>query len=328
MKPSEPLPLSAASLSLDPSSSHAPISPPKPSIMAPSLSPAQQQKQQQQQQQLPTKNAQKAWNADKLGLRLGSDLLSASCAGALVAPIISMIDRSIMENASGSSTLGNSIKSSLRSLLLRPQTLLLSKPTALIFLVYGGTYITANMLDTATSTVQDRKPSHVTAGTTKFAASSAANVGICIYKDQVFVRMFGPPGVVPRAVPGISYALFGLRDCMTIFASFNVPPLLAPQIEGCLSAEWKKRLSGATCAQFIAPAAVQLISTPLHLLGLDMYNRPNGPRSPVSLRDRWHQVRRTWAPSAMARICRIVPAFGVGGVVNTKVRRSLMERLE
>lgn len=238
-----------------------------------------------------------------------------------------------MENASGRNTLSASIKTSLKALLLRPHTIILSKPAALIFMLYGGTYLTANAIDTATSTVRPGlPPSHVTAGTSKFAASSAANVGLCIYKDQVFVRMFGPPGAVPRPVAPASYALFALRDCMTIFASFNVPPLLAPKIEEKLRGEWKRRLSGATCAQFIAPAAVQLVSTPLHLLGLDLYNRPNhgagASSTQVGWRDRWDLIRRTWAPSAMARICRIVPAFGVGGVVNTKVRRNLMEKLE
>lgn len=228
-----------------------------------------------------------------------------------------------MENASGRNTLAASIKSSLKTLLLRPHTIILSKPTALILMLYGGTYFTANTLDTAFSTVNDRPASSITAGTPKFAASSAANVGLCIYKDQVFVRMFGPPGAVPRPVPKVSYALFTLRDCLTIFASFNVPPLLGPYINENMSAEMKKRVSGATCAQFLAPAAVQLCSTPLHLLGLDLYNRPI-----QGLRERWDLVRRAWLPSAAARICRIVPAFGVGGVVNTKVRKSLMEKLE
>ena len=233
-----------------------------------------------------------------------------------------------MENASGRNTLVGSIKSSFKTLLLRPHTILFSKPAALIFLLYGGTYLTANTLDTATSTIQDRKPSHVTAGGPKFAASTTANVGLCIYKDQVFVRMFGPPGVAPRPVAPVSYALFALRDCLTIFASFNVPPLLAPRIDERLTADLRRHVSGATCAQFLAPAAVQLASTPLHLLGLDMYNRPrDGPAAP-SWRERWHLICKNWAPSALARICRIVPAFGVGGVVNTKVRRNLMERLE
>jgi hypothetical protein len=229
-----------------------------------------------------------------------------------------------MENASGRNTLASSIKSSLRNLVLRPQTFLFSKPVGLIFMLYGGTYLTANTLDTATSTVTNRPATHITAGTAKFAASSAANVGLCIYKDQVFVKLFGPPGAVPRPVPPASYLLFTLRDCLTIFASFNVPPLLGPYLNSHMSEELRKKVCGMTVSQFAAPAAVQLISTPLHLLGLDLYNRPTN----VSMAERWVQVRKNWAISAGARICRIVPAFGVGGVVNMKVRRSLMTRLE
>lgn len=232
--------------------------------------------------------------------------------------------RSIMENASGRNTLPRSLKSSFQQLLLRPHTMLFSKPVALIFMLYGGTYWTANTLDTATSTLRDKPATHVTTGTMKFAASSAANVGLCVYKDQVYVKMFGPGGP-PRPVPLPSYFLFTLRDCLTIFASFNVPPLLGPVLNERLSTEFQKKVSGATVAQFMAPAAVQLFSTPLHLLGLDIYNRPatNG----VSWRDRWTQVRKNWMISTAARICRIVPAFGLGSTVNMKVRRNLMEKL-
>lgn len=85
-------------------------------------------------------------------------------------------------------------------------------------------------------------------------------------------------------------------------------------------------MSAASAAQFVIPAAVQVVSTPLHLLGLDLYNRPGagfgGPDGRVS------QVVRNWAVSAAARMCRIVPAFGVGGVVNTKVRKNMMGKLE
>lgn len=177
---------------------------------------------------------------------------------------------------------------------------------------------------------------HTTSGGLKFAASSATNISVCIYKDQVFVRMFGPPGVVPRPVPLPSYALFAIRDCMTIFASFNVPPLIAPYIDSKMSDEMRRRVSGLSVAQFAAPAAVQLLSTPLHLLGLDLYNRPSGAAGMgtagstglVSWADRWQLIRSNWAISVMARICRIVPAYGVGGVVNTKVRKNLMEKLE
>ncbi|KAI1333260.1 hypothetical protein F5Y16DRAFT_393654 [Xylariaceae sp. FL0255] len=265
------------------------------------------------------------WNTSNLSFRLGADCASAACAAAMVAPLISCIDRSIMENASGRNTLADSLKSSLRSFLTRPQTTLFSRPVALIFMLYGGTYLTANTLDTATSTLRNKPATHVTSGTGKFAASSAANIGLCIYKDQVYVKMFGPSGPArPVGLP--SYTLFALRDCLTIFASFNVPPLLGPKISERLSAEMSRRVSGETVAQFMAPAAVQLLSTPIHLLGLDMYNRP-ATTGTISWADRWSLVRKNWLISSAARICRIVPAFGLGGTVNTKMRRTLMEKL-
>jgi hypothetical protein len=228
-----------------------------------------------------------------------------------------------MQNASGQDTLVNSLRSSAIAFLRRPHNLIFSKPFALICMLYGGTYFTANTIDTITSTVQNKSPTHVTSGTTKFAASSAANIGLCLFKDQAFARLFGPGGP-PRPVPLPSYALFAARDCLTIFASFNVPPLLGPVISRSLSAEVQKSLSGQTIAQFLAPATVQIFSTPMHLLGLDLYNR--GGKG-VAWADRWMIVKKNWAISAAARICRIVPAFGVGGVVNAKVRSGLIGRL-
>lgn len=229
-----------------------------------------------------------------------------------------------MENASARRSLAESLKSSFLTLLRTPHRIVFSKPFGLILAVYGGTYLTANTLDTATSTVRAQPATHVTSGTAKFAASSAANIGIGIYKDQVFVRLFGPPGLAPRPVTLPSYALFAARDCLTIFASFNVPPLLGPVLSRRLGDDVQRYVSGQAMAQFAAPAMLQLASTPLHLWGLDVYNRPGVAGG---WRERWAAVSKNWAASTAARVCRIVPAFGVGGVVNYKVRRGLMEKL-
>jgi hypothetical protein len=228
-----------------------------------------------------------------------------------------------MENASGRNNLKASIQGSLKAFIFRPHTLVFSKPFALICMLYGGTYLTANTLDTVISTLNNEPSTLVTSGTMKFAASSTANIGLCLFKDQAFARLFGPGGP-PRAVPGPSYVLFALRDCLTIFASFNVPPRLGPVLSKQMGEELNRSVSGATIAQFLAPATVQIFSTPLHLLGLDLYNR-NGKN--VTWADRLKIVKKNWAISAAARMCRIVPAFGVGGVVNSNVRRGLMERI-
>jgi hypothetical protein len=262
------------------------------------------------------------WNTQNLGLRLCADVASAATAAALVAPVITAIDKAIIENASGRQTLGRSLRDSLATFALRPHHFLFSKPFALIFMLYGGTYITANTLDTCASTMKGKSASITTSGPAKFVATSSANLSLCLYKDSRFAKLFGVATSSPRPIPGPSYALFAVRDCLTVFASFNVPPLIAPLLP--LSEGMQKHVSAASAAQFLAPAAVQLISTPLHLLGLDLYNRDGT----LGAKDRWARVRRDWLKSSFARMARIVPAFGVGGVVNTRVRKGLMERLE
>ena len=267
------------------------------------------------------------WNTSKLGLRIGVDALSAGAAGVLVAPIITMIDKGIIENASGRNTLGASLKKSAVELLAKPHRFVASKPFVLIFSLYFGTYFTANSIDTVSATVKPTQGlQEQTSGTSKFLATSTANLALCLYKDNQFTRLFAAPGSSPRPVPLPTFALFTVRDCLTIFASFNLPPLLAPKVDERMGEEVKKYVGALSVAQFATPAAVQIVSTPLHLLGLDLYNRPDAAVGGVD--GRASRVVRDWAKSAAARICRIVPAFGVGGVVNTKVRKNMMGKLE
>ncbi|KAK0943641.1 hypothetical protein LTR29_004813 [Friedmanniomyces endolithicus] len=260
------------------------------------------------------------WNTRHLGSRMAVDAACAASAGGLVAPLITMIDKAIIENASGKRKMMDSLKASCSTLFIRPHRFLTSKPFVLILMLYTGTYLAANTLDTFKSTTNNKAASSTTSGATKFAATSAANLSLCLYKDSQFTKMFGT--VSARPVPPVTYALFAARDCLTIFASFNLPPILAPNMPLSESAE--KYISRASAAQFLAPAAIQLISTPFHLLGLDLYNRNGG--TPFS--DRLRKVRVDWLKSSIARMCRIVPAFGFGGVVNNGLRVKLMKGLE
>ncbi|KAK5008157.1 hypothetical protein LTR28_004346 [Elasticomyces elasticus] len=268
----------------------------------------------------------RSWNTKNLGFRLGADVAAAATAGGMVAPVITMIDRAIIENAARGTGITPSLRRSLLTLLTRPHTFLLSRPFFLVFALYTGTYTTANALDTLTSTLTCRPASSSSGGPAKFAATSAANLSLCLYKDSQFTRLFGAApsscAAAARAVPAASYALFAARDCLTIFASFNLPPLLAPSLH--LGPAVERYVSRASAAQFLAPAAVQLVSTPLHLLGLDLFNR-NGE---TGWRSRGAKVRADWVKSAIARVARVVPAFGVGGVVNLRVRGGIMKGLE
>jgi len=185
-----------------------------------------------------------------------------------------------------------------------------------------------------TTTINSKSASTVSAGLDKFAATSVVNMTACVYKDSQFARMFGnatASSSPASKIPKLSYVLFSARDSLTIFASFNLPPIIGPQLAH-LPPSVKDRFSRIlstesgrnNTAQFVAPAAMQIVSTPIHLLGLDLYNRQGN----LGFTERFARITRDWTVSALARMGRIVPAFGVGGVVNANIRRGFMEKLE
>lgn len=239
-------------------------------------------------------------------------------------------NRSIVQKAATGAGISQSLLTASKSALLRPHKFLTSKPFLLIFALYYSTYFTANTIDTLTSTIENKKADNVSAGPTKFAATSTVNMSMCVYKDSQFAKMFGASGS-PSRIPKISYALFAFRDSLTIFASFNLPTIIAPRLAE-LPPEVKNKFSrilsaesGRTnTAQFIAPAAMQIFSTPIHLLGLDLFNR----QGKLGFSERALQITKNWAVCTIARMGRIVPAFGVGGVVNSQMRGNGMRKLE
>jgi hypothetical protein len=98
---------------------------------------------------------------------------------------------------------------------------------------------------------------------------------------------------------------------MTIFASFNLPSIVSEQLMNV----GVSKSYAETGSQLIAPCAIQALSSPLHLLGMDLYNNPNS-----AAKDRIKFVRNEYTATTLARMGRIFPAFGVGGVANKWLR--------
>lgn len=130
-------------------------------------------------------------------------------------------------------------------------------------------------------------------------------------KDRSFAKMYASPGAPARPFPTPALGLFAGRDSLTVFASFNLPPLLTPplvSVTGC--SEFVVR----SALQLLTPLMMQALTVPLHLLGLDLYNRPT-----PGTETRFQFVRREYAKTVVARWCRILPAFGIGGVINVEL---------
>ena len=234
----------------------------------------------------------------------GMEWICGIAAGGLVAPLITIIDQSIFSNASGKEPMGQCIKNNFKLLFTKPSKILGSTQFRFIWFVYAGTYIVANTTETlcTRNDIDWYYP--------KFFASSAANIGLSLIKDKAFMKMFGV--VEPKPIPMSSYALFGMRDSITVGASFNLPPKLSAIMQEKYS--YSKNFSD-TATQLITPCACQLLSSPLHLLGMDLYNTPSN-----TVNGRIRFIAREYVKTTAARISRIFPAFGIGGVANRTFR--------
>ncbi|KAF2230751.1 hypothetical protein EV356DRAFT_561343 [Viridothelium virens] len=250
--------------------------------------------------------------AEWLARSLAGDVTAAVTAAAAVSPIMTVIDRAVVENAAGQCPLLASTRASLRTLVRRPRQFFMTRSFSAMFFLYMGTYLTANTIDTMSSYKQGLPAASATSSSAKFLAVTSVNVGLALNKDSVFARSFGTQSSRSRSLPLISYIPFLMRDAITLFATFNVPSLLALKlpdtVECCMS-----KLS---TAQLVAPAASQFLTTPLHLLGLDLYYRSGK----LSSFERVKAAKKAWLSTSLARACRIVPAYGVGGVINNNMK--------
>lgn len=247
-----------------------------------------------------------ATNAPGLGSLLCVDFASALSASAMLSPIVTIIDKSVTMAAAGSSTVIAAVKSNFMGAAVNPVKFFSSPEYLCITGVYFATYACANSIETI-CTRQKRS-----SALPKFVGTSTANIATCVAKDVVFARMFGSS--TAALVPKRTLALFCARDSLTVLASFIVPPQLAHVMTN-LGVDAGMAFNSA---QVACPVAVQLTSTPIHLLGLDFYNRTPGS---VNLSERCQASFRNYAPVASARMIRVLPAFGIGGIGNRLLRR-------
>ncbi|KAI7900707.1 uncharacterized protein BX663DRAFT_517341 [Cokeromyces recurvatus] len=248
------------------------------------------------------------YSKEKLLKLYGIDLFSAVSSAALVSPFIAVVDRSIIENLNGKRNLMDGLKYGFRSFTAQPFKFVSSAQFRIVLGLYFSTYATANFVDT---TCEQYSIEGTKTAMYKFISTTAVNITLCVYKDKVFARMFGVAAT--RALPKLSYLLFAARDSLTIAASFTAPSYIANILQNSSLVSSEKTAN--VVSQLICPAAVQFVSTPVHLFALDIYNRPG-----IMSSMRYQLIRKEYLKSTFARIGRIGPAFGFGGVGNTYFR--------
>jgi len=231
---------------------------------------------------------------------VGLDACAATAAAALVSPFIAVIDIAVVENASGLRKLGDGMKHHGRKVLQSPSKFFKSREFQAVWALYAATYAAANWVDTYC------RNKHADPHLAKFVSTTLVNMKMGISKDHAYTQMFSV--VAPHPFPLKCYALFTLRDCITMGASFSWTQDASEWLQNVLHMDVTK---ADLTSQLGCPSISQLLTTPMHLLAVDIYNRPK-----VSTNGRLLFVAKEYAGTTLARIGRVGTAFGIGGVAN------------
>lgn len=131
----------------------------------------------------------------------------------------------------------------------------------------------------------------------------------CLYKDAALARLYGKSSKVDRPFPFLGYVLFLVRDLLANGGGFTFPPLVEPWIRPYLG------VKATVVAQLGVPAAINIVSSPIHFLALDLYNNPE-----ASSGARVCTIAASYCGATSSRIIKGLAAYGIGGVGNTTLR--------
>jgi hypothetical protein len=248
-------------------------------------------------------------NQTRLGLwnRIGLGCTAAALVSVPLSMGVTIFDRSVIRKVNGSApNLFAAVTEGFKTAGRAPISTFLKTDNRVVFGVYACTYMSKNSME-ATSNYYSWNPFWpVLMGTT------VVNTTLGILKDKYLAKAFGSGEV---NFPKSSLAFFTARDLVIVGASFNGPTYVAPVIQ---EKTGMTQDNSEMLAQLVCPGAAQIFATPLHILGLDMYNRPN-----LTFNERISGLlRRTLDPLAV-RMCRQIYVFGVGSIAVKKVSRAL-----
>uniref|UniRef100_A0A7S1UU47 Uncharacterized protein n=1 Tax=Grammatophora oceanica TaxID=210454 RepID=A0A7S1UU47_9STRA len=243
--------------------------------------------------------------------RVPKEIGCAFTASLLVSPLVSIIDKAIVQEITGVGSLMKSMGVACKEMVVKPKIFFNGLSFKMTFLVYFGTYAVANLSEAALDYYQTRDE-----GTRKFykvGSASAANIGLLAWRDSVFARAFAAPGgKPPSTTPMRTIALFAARDSATMAATFYFAPKCADYL--VTEHDWDPELSEVSTALAV-PVLSQFLTAPIHIHALDYYNRPV-----ASMADRMSRISKELYAVCFARGLRVLPAFGIGSYSNNKFR--------
>ena len=244
--------------------------------------------------------------------RAPKEIGCAFAASFLVSPLVSIIDKCIVQDISRHGTFAGALKHSTIEMISQPRTFFGGLSFRLTFAVYFGTYAVANLSELFLDVKRIQNDEQRKQG--KVAASAVANISLLAWRDSVFARVYGSGTNNNMKTPYRTLGLFAARDACTMYATFYLAPRAAQYLR--TERGWEKNTAELSMALGI-PALSQFATAPLHIHAMDYFNRP---QASVTFTDRMATIFHEFHTVAFARGLRILPAFGIGSFSNNKFR--------
>lgn len=217
----------------------------------------------------------------------------------IVAPIMTIIDTAVIKTQINKLSLKEALSETVSD--YSSKKIKFAKPFSIMLLVYSSTYSTANLttLFCKTNNLDYKLPTLI--------ATSLVNVASISYKDKEYTKLFA---LKKQNFQKSSYTLFAIRDMLTIASSFTYK-------DNCIQL-FNKFMPHNTAdffASLLLPMGIQILSTPLHILAIDLYQHPHSTK-----KERLENIQRMYKSVCGGRILRVIPAFCIGGFINDMLR--------
>lgn len=226
---------------------------------------------------------------------------SAFLCSTLISPIMTIMDTAIIRSQFENMNLSRAYHQMIKN--YTSGAVKCYRPLMIMNGVYFSTYASANLTELYC------KSHHVDNRLPTFVITSLVNIAAITYKDREYIKLF--ENQVLR-FPWHSYGLFALRDSLTIGSTFIIKKDLVKTLHHDYHLSYHV---ADFVSSFTIPILAQLLSTPLHILALDLYKRPH-----ASLSKRLFHIYHFYPSVCAGRMMRVVPSFGLGSYLNDMLR--------
>lgn len=248
--------------------------------------------------------------------RAPKEIGCALAASLLVSPLVSIIDKCIVQEIGGTQAFMKAIGTATKEMVYTPKLFFGGLSFRMTAAVYFGTYAVANLSELALDTQKVRDDDR--RKTLKVSAASVANISLLAWRDTVFAREFGGAKAPAAAAPLRTIGLFAARDAATMYATFYAAPRAALYLQNTANVE--RNVSELSMA-IAVPVVTQVVTAPLHIHAMDFYSHPNGTTA-----ERIACIKKEFGTVSFARGLRILPAFGIGSFSNNKFRENFIRQ--